>query len=56
MSKKANKPKGQTNSEEKSEEFLNFERGIDRMLSLPKKELERIRKEVPAPKRKTRRK
>jgi hypothetical protein len=55
MSTKAKGRKDRTNSgsdEEKSEEFKNFEHAIDHMLSLPKEEVERIKREVPV-KRKT---
>ena len=53
MSKKASKPQDQTTSdEEKSDEFKNFERAIDRTLSLPKDEVERIKREVPVVKEK----
>ena len=47
MSKKASKPQDQTTSdEEKSDEFKNFERAIDRTLSLPKDEVERNMREA----------
>jgi len=53
MSKKASKPQDQTTSdEEKSDEFKHFERAIDRTLSLPKDEVERIKREVPVVKEK----
>ena len=48
----------QTNSaqdEEVSEEFKNFDKGMERILSLSPEQAERIRKRIPAPKkRKTR--
>ncbi len=54
----AKEPNDQTNSaqnEETSEEFKNFDKGMEKLLSLSPEEAERIRKRIPAPKkRKTR--
>ncbi len=57
MNKEAIKPNDQTNSgrdEETSEEFRNFDKGMEKLLSLSPEEAERIRKRIPAPKRETR--
>lgn len=57
MNKEASKPNDQMNSgqdEETSEEFRNFDKGMEKLLSIPPEQAERIRKRIPPPKRKTR--
>jgi hypothetical protein len=55
MNKEAIKPNDQTNSEqdeETSEEFRNFDKGMEKLLSLSPEQAEHIRKRIPVPKRK----
>jgi len=57
MNKEAIEPNNQTNSgqsEEPSEEFKNFDKGMEKLLSISPEQAERIRKRIPPPKRKTR--
>jgi len=56
MNKEVSKPNDQTNSEhdeETSEEFRNFDQGMEKLLSISPEEAEHIRKRIPPPKRKT---
>jgi hypothetical protein len=55
INKEAVKPNNQTNSaqdEETSEEFRNFDKGMEKLLSLSPEQAERIRKRIPMPKEK----